>query len=158
MPLLLSFGVVDDGEALLDDAAPLEGVELDDALVSDEAGGVPDIDDDDPVPDAEVEGAEGLVDALDDADPLGIELVEGVDDDDEDDGDGVTVGGDVVLLVDVSRLQPASPRASPAQSSVTNAVFISDPPVSVGLSRGWFSRFNAIEMRAQRWRTNENAE
>jgi hypothetical protein len=149
--LLLSFGVVDDGEALLDDAAPLEGVELDDAFASDEAGGVPDIDDEDPVPDAEVDG-------LVDADPVGVELVEGVDDDDDDDGDGVTVGGDVVLLVDVSRLQPATPRTSPAQSSVTNVVFISDPPVSVGLSHGWFSRFNAIEMRAQPTGTNENAE
>jgi hypothetical protein len=126
--LLLSFGVVDDGDALLDDAAPLEGVELDEVLVSLEAGGVPDIDDDDPVPDADVDG---LGDVLDDADPLGVELVEGVDDDD-DDGDGVTVGGDVVLLVDVSRLQPATPSASPAQSSVTNAVFICDPPMSVG--------------------------
>ena len=78
----------------------------------------------------------GVVDAgdalLDDAAPLGVELVEGVDDDDEDDGEGVTVGGDVVLLVDDSRLQPATPSASPAQSSVTNAVFISVPPMSVG--------------------------
>lgn len=129
MPLLLSFGVVDAGDALLDDAAPPDGVELDELFVSLEAGGVPDIDDD-PVPEAEVDG---LVDALDDADPLGVELVEGVDDDDdEDDGEGVTVGGDVVLLVDDSRLQPATPSASPAQSSVTNAVFISVPPMSVG--------------------------
>jgi hypothetical protein len=145
---LLSFGVVDDGDALLDDAAPLGGVELDDALVSDEAGGVAAIDDDDPVPDADVDG-------LVDADPLGVELVEGAIDDD---GDGVTVGGEVVLLVDASRLQPATPRASPAQSSVTNPVFISDPPVSVGLSHDLFSSFDAITLDAQCRVRNENAE
>jgi len=115
LPLLFSFGAVDDGEPLLDD-----GVELDDALVSDEAGGVPDDDE-------LLGGVAGLIDELDDDEPLGVEDDDGVLDDDDDDGDGVTVGG-AVLLVDVSRLQPASPSASPVQSNVINAIFISDPP------------------------------
>lgn len=118
LPLLFSFGVVDDGEALLDDEDD-DGVELDDALVSDEAGGVLD--------DELLGGVAGLIDELDDDEPLGVAGVAGVLDDDDDDGDGVTVGG-VVLLVDVSRLQPARPSASPVQSNVTNAIFISDPP------------------------------
>ena len=119
LPLLFSFGVVDDGEALLDDEDD-DGVELDDAFVSDEAGGV--ADDDEPLG-----GVAGLIDELDEEEPLGVAGVAGVLDDDDDDGDGVTVGG-VVLLVDVSRLHPARPSASPVQSNVTNAIFISDPP------------------------------
>ena len=120
--MLFSFGAVDDGEPLLDDDDD-DGVELGDALVSDEAGGVPD---DDELLDG-VDGVAGLIDELEDDEPLGVAGVAGVLDDD-DDGDGVTVGGAVVLLVDVSRLQPASPSASPVQSNVTNAIFISDPP------------------------------
>jgi len=118
---LFSFGAVDDGEPLLDDEDD-DGVELDDALVSDEAGGVPDDDE-------LLGGVAGLIDELDDDEPLGVEDDDGVldDDDDDGDGDGVTVGG-AVLLVDVSRLQPASPSASPVQSNVINAIFISDPP------------------------------
>lgn len=119
LPLLFSFGAVDDGAPLLDDEDD-DGVELDDALVSDEAGGV--LDDDELLG-----GVAGLIDELDDDEPLGVAGVAGVLDDDDDDGDGVTVGG-VVLLVDVSRLQPARPSASPVQSKVTNAIFISDPP------------------------------
>jgi hypothetical protein len=58
------------------------------------------------------------------------ELVSGagvvvVDEEGEPDGDGVTTGG-VFGEVDVddSRLQPATPSTSPAQNSVTTAVFI----------------------------------
>ena len=118
LPLLFSFGAVDDGEPVLDDEDD-DGVELDDAFVSDEAGGVLD----DELLDG-VDGAAGLIDELDDDEPLGVAGVDGVLDDDDDDGDGVTVGG-AVLLVDVSRLQPARPSASPVQSNVTNAIFIS---------------------------------
>jgi hypothetical protein len=58
------------------------------------------------------------------------ELVSGagvvVDDEDEPEGDGVTTGGVFgdVDGADDSRLQPATPSTSPAQSSVTTAVFI----------------------------------
>ena len=121
--MLFSFGAVDDGEPLLDDDDD-DGVEFGDVLVSDDAGGVPD---DDELLDG-VDGVAGLIDELDDDEPLGVAGVAGVVDDEDDDGDGVTVGGAVVLLVDVSRLQPARPSASPVQSNVTNAIFISDPP------------------------------
>ena len=131
--MLFSFGAVEDGEPLLDDdeeddGVELDGVELGDGFVSDDDGGVPDEDDDAPVPLDEDGGVDGLIDELDDDEPLGVAGVAGVLDDDEDDGDGVTVGGAVVLLVDDSRLHPARPSASPVQSSVTNAIFISDPP------------------------------
>lgn len=59
------------------------------------------------------------------------ELVSGagvvvVDEEDEPEGDGVTTGGVFgdVDGVDDSRLQPATPSTSPAQNSVTTAVFI----------------------------------
>ena len=59
------------------------------------------------------------------------ELVSGagvvvVEEEDEPDGDGVTTGGVFGDVVDVgdSRLQPATPSTSPAQNSVTTAVFI----------------------------------
>jgi len=48
-----------------------------------------------------------------------------VDDDDEPDGDGVTTGGVFgEVVVDDSRLQPATLRTSPAQNNVAIAVFI----------------------------------
>ena len=120
LPLLLSFGVEDDGE-LLDDGEALD----DELLVSDDAGGVPEADDE--LLDG---GVLGDIDELDDAEPLGDDVVEGgvVDDEDDVDGDGVTTGGVVELLVELSRLQPAMPRTRPVQSSVTNAVFICEPP------------------------------
>ena len=105
---------------VLDDEL-LDGVVLeDDELVSDDAGGVAELDDEAPVPD---DG--GVDEELDDIDPLG-EVDEGgvVDDDDDVEGDGVTVGGVVVDVVDDSRLQPAIPRTSPVQSTVTNTLFI----------------------------------
>lgn len=126
LPLLLSFGVVDDGEPV-----PVGGVLDEDGFVSGDElveGGVPDDVDVDPVP---VDGVvvSGVVEdeEPDDIEPLGVVEVDGVivDDDDDVDGDGVTTGGVVsVVGVDVSRLQPATPRTSPVQSSVTNAVFI----------------------------------
>jgi len=66
--------------------------------------------------------AAGGVAELDDIEPLGD--VGGVVDDDDVDGDGVTTGGVVVDVVGLSRLQPARPRTSPVQSSVTSALFI----------------------------------
>jgi hypothetical protein len=116
LPLLLSFGVVDAGEdelGELDDDAPVDGEALDDELVSEDAGGVPELDDDAP-------GVEDDIDPLDDLPDGGVVL-----DDDDVEGDGVTTGGVVpVVGVDDSRLQPAIPSTSPVQSSVTNALFI----------------------------------
>ena len=95
--------------------AVVVGAELE--LVSDEVpdGGVLDelLDDEDG-------GVVGLIDELDDVEP-----VEGgvVDEDDDVDGDGVTTGG-VVDVVLVSRWQPASPNAIPVQSNVTKAALL----------------------------------
>jgi len=109
--LLLSFGAVD--------VAPELGV-LDDELLSEDAGGVAELDDE-PVP-LDDDEVSGVADELDDIEPLGD--VGGVVDDDDVDGDGVTTGGVVVDVVGLSRLQPARPRTSPVQSSVTSALFI----------------------------------
>jgi hypothetical protein len=121
---LFSFGVVDVAPELgmLDDDELLDGVALDDdVLVSDDAGGV-----------AELEDEGGVDEGLDDIEPLG-EVDEGgvVDDDDDVDGDGVTVGG-VVDVVDASRLQPAIPRTSPVQTTVNNTLFIVSLRVLMG--------------------------
>jgi hypothetical protein len=127
LPLFSEFGVVEV-------AAPVEaGVE---ALVDDDV-------DDGEVPEAadelvsEDDGLldDGLLDALDDVDGGVLGAIDELDDvelgggvvvldDDEVDGDGVTTGGVVLVVVDVSRLQPATPSTRPAQSSVTNARFI----------------------------------
>ena len=117
LPLLLSFGV--------DDAAPELGGVDDDVLVSDDAGGVPELDDEAPVP-LDDDDVPGVVEVEPDIDPLGVVDVDGgvVDDDDEVDGDGVTTGGVVLVVVDVSRVQPAIPSTSPVQSNVTSALFI----------------------------------
>lgn len=129
--MLFSFGVVDVAPELgvLDDDELLGVVLEDEVLVSDDAGGVPELDDEAPVPD---DGGDDD-DELDDIDPLG-EVDEGgvVDDDDDVDGDGVTVGGVVVDVVDDSRLQPAIPRTSPVQSTVTNTLFIVNLRVLMG--------------------------
>jgi len=116
----VSFGVVDVGEdelGELDDDAPVDGEALDDdELVSGDAGGVPELDDDAPgVDDDEPDD----IDPLDDVPEGGVVL-----DDDDVEGDGVTTGGVVPVVVDDSRLQPAIPSTSPVQSSVTNALFI----------------------------------
>jgi hypothetical protein len=115
--LVLSLGVVGAGEdelGGLDDDEPVDGEALDDdELVSDDAGGVPELDDDAP-------GVEDDIDPLDDLPDGGVVL-----DDDDVEGEGVTTGGVVpVVGVDDSRLQPAIPSTSPVQSSVTNALFI----------------------------------
>ncbi|HET8877684.1 MAG TPA: hypothetical protein VFO53_15245 [Casimicrobiaceae bacterium] len=104
MPLFASFGVVDVGA---------DELELDDELVSGDAGGVLALDDD----------VLGVDDGLDDIDPLDDEGGV-VDEEDDVEGDGVTTGGVVPGVVDDSRLQPAMPSTSPVQSSVTNALFI----------------------------------
>lgn len=116
-PLLLSFGVVDVGE--LDDALPVApGAELLDDVSDELVDGV--LDDEDEDEDGGVLGVDDIDDEL--------ELdggVAGVDDDDEVDGDGVTTGGVVdVVLVDDSRLQPARPSTTPVQRTVIKAVFI----------------------------------
>ena len=118
LPLLFSFGVVDVAPELgvLDDDELLDGGVVEDVLVSDDAGGVPELDGEAPVPD---EGGVADIDPLGEVDEGGV-----VDDDDDVDGDGVTVGGVVVDGVDDSRLQPAIPRTSPVQSTVTNTLFI----------------------------------
>ena len=107
LPLFVSLGVVD--------VAPELGVLDDELLLGGVAGGV-ELDDDAP----------GVADEELDVEPLGDGDVDGgVVDDDDVDGDGVTVGGVVPLVVDDSRLQPATPRTSPVQSNVINALFIS---------------------------------
>lgn len=73
----------------------------------------------------EVDGgvAGAMLEELDEPVPgAGVVVV----DEDEPDGDGVTTGGVFgdVDVVDDSRLQPATPNTSPAQNSVTIAVFI----------------------------------
>jgi len=118
LPLLFSFGVVDVAPELgmLDDE---DDVELDGVLL---LGGVDALDDD-----SDDEGGVvlGLIDELDD-----VELSGGVDgvvvDDDGDvEGDGVTTGGVLLVVDDDSRLQPATPTMTPAQSNATKALFIS---------------------------------
>lgn len=128
LPLLFSFGVVDVAPELgvLDDDELLDGGVVEDVLVSDDAGGVPELDDEAPVP---VEDG-GVAEELGDIEPLGEVDEGGVVDDD--DGDGVTVGGVVVDGVDDSRLQPAIPRTSPVQSTVTNTLFIVNLRVLMG--------------------------
>ncbi|MGE5170159.1 MAG: hypothetical protein ACM3JC_07275 [Rudaea sp.] len=126
--LLLSFGVVVfgalDAALLVPPAAEL----LDD--VSDElAGGVVDDDDDDD------DGALvlGVEDIGEDVEVDGG--VEGVvvDDDDDVEGDGVTTGGVVeVVVVDDSRLHPARPSTTPVQRTVINALFIAISKVDEG--------------------------
>ena len=87
-------------------------------------------------------GVVGLIDELDDVEP-----VEGgvVDEDDDVDGDGVTTGG-VVDVVLVSRWQPASPNAIPVQSNVTKAallIVVSRSSLKEGCMHG-FSSFDAM--------------
>ena len=103
--IILSGAVVVD-EELESDGVPVDGVlELE---LDDDDGGVLGLDDV----------------ALDDDDGDGVDFVAGLIDDEEDvDGDGVTTGG-VVEVVLVSRWQPASPSARPVQSSVTTATLI----------------------------------
>jgi hypothetical protein len=116
LPFVPSLGVLDVELLLgvLDDEAD-DGVldesddELDDGVLDD-------------VP-APADDVLGVADELDDIEPLGVDGGV-VDDDDDVDGDGVTTGGVVLDVDDVSRLQPAIPRTSPVQSNVTSALFI----------------------------------
>jgi hypothetical protein len=118
LPLLLSFGAVDDGEPV-----PLAGGVLVDVLPD---GGAADVDDEPVAVDGVVVVSGVVDDEFDDIEPLGVVEVDGVvvDDDEDVDGDGVTTGGVVDVVDGVSRLQPATPTTSPVQSSVTKAVFI----------------------------------
>lgn len=69
-------------------------------------------------------GVLGLIDELDDVEPVVEGGVDGVIDEEDDvDGDGVTTGGDVDVVL-VSRWQPASPNAIPVQSNVTKAALL----------------------------------
>lgn len=115
LPLLFSFGVVDVVPELgvLDEE---DEVELGGVLL----GGVDALDDDS---DVEGDAMLGVVDELDDVELLGG--VDGVVEDDDVEGDGVTTGGVLLVVDDVSRLQPATPMATPAQSNATKALFIS---------------------------------
>lgn len=95
-------------------------------------------------------GVLGLIEELDEEDGgvLGV-----VDDGDEVDGAGVTTGGLVRVDVFVSRWQPASPSARPAQSSVAKAVPLI--VVSKGVEGKCIrrvSRFGAIVLRVARRR------
>ena len=98
---------------ILSGAAAVEPLELElEAGVADvDGGGVAVLDDDG--------GALGLIDELDDEPALG-----GVEDDEDDDGDGVTTGGVVVDVVFDSRWQPETPSAMPVQSNVTRAALL----------------------------------
>jgi hypothetical protein len=130
---LLSFGAVD---VALDDVL---GVVDDEVVLPDEGvaedGAFDDVSDDEV--DAGGVALDGLLDGallsvelgiVDDEDDDIEPLVAGgvvVDDDDEVDGDGVTTGGVVLVVVgDVSRLHPATPTTSPLTSNAINAVFI----------------------------------
>jgi hypothetical protein len=72
------------------------------------------------------------------------------DEDDDVDGDGVTTGGVVFDVDDVSRLHPATPRTTPLASSTINAVFIaiSNRVESWVAPRG-FSRIGAMQKRVR---------
>ena len=118
------FGVVDvaapvefGDEELIDDDEDDGDVLEADELVSDDDGLPDELDDGDG-------GVLGDIEELEDDELGGVDGVV-VLDDDEVDGDGVTTGGVVLVVVDDSRLQPATPRTRPAQSSVINARFIS---------------------------------
>lgn len=130
--LLSLFGVVDVGELALlleDPDVPLEDDLSDDGDVLDDGGELiapaPDVEF---VPDdveLDVEPVDDDGDVVDDEDGGVVDDDDGgVVDDEDDDGDGVTVGGDVVLDVFDSRWQPATPSARPVQSSVTKVTLL----------------------------------
>lgn len=124
LPLFSEFGVVEvaapvelgEEELIDDDVDGGDVLVADDELVSDDGGLLDELDDVDG-------GVLGAIVELDDVELDGAGGVVVVDDD-EVDGDGVTTGGVVPVVVDDSRLQPATPSTRPAQSSVTNARFI----------------------------------
>ena len=123
MPLSLFMSAVDGLFIILSGAAVLELLELDEGGVPDDVvdGGVV----------LDVDGALGLIDELDDVEPV---LGGGVDDED-DEGAGVTTGGVVELVVFDSRWQPATPSAMPVQSSVTRAAFLIVISMYIGLTK-----------------------
>ena len=114
---------VDPGVADIDELE-LEGAVLDDELVS--AGGVVVALDEGMLDVDDVSAGGVVVDGIEvELDVLGAGDID--DEDEELDGEGVTTGGVVVDVDDGSRLHPATPRATPVQRIVINAVFIRSP-------------------------------
>jgi hypothetical protein len=110
-----------DDDALVSDDVPDDGVadEEDDDVDGDDVPGLVDeLDDDDG-------GVLGLIEELDEVEPVEgvVDGVVVVVDEDDVDGDGVTTGG-VVADVFVSRWQPATPSARPVHSSVTKVALL----------------------------------
>jgi hypothetical protein len=96
------------------------GAVVPDGALDEVDGAVAGVDDDEL--DDDDGGELGLIAELDDVEPVLGGVV--VDDDDEVDGDGVTTGGVVDVVVLVSRWQPATPSAMPVQSNVTRAALL----------------------------------
>jgi len=107
LPLSFSMSGVDGLFIILSGAAAAELLELVSGAV------VPD--------DVDGGGALGLIDELDDVEPV---LGGGVDEEEDDDGDGVTTGGVVDDVVLDSRWQPETPSAMPVQSNVMRAALL----------------------------------
>src|SRR6478672_11553876 len=114
LPLSFSMSGVDGLFIILSGAADVELLELVSgaAAPDDVDGGVAALEDDG--------GALGLIDELDEVEPV----LGGVVDDEDDDGDGVTTGGVVDDVVLDSRWQPETPSAIPANSNVTRAALL----------------------------------
>jgi len=116
LPLSFSISGVDGLFIILSGAADVELLELvSGAVVCDDVdgGGVAVLEDDG--------GALGLIEELDDVEPV---LGGVVEDDEDDDGDGVTTGGVVDDVVFDSRWQPETPSTMPVQSNVTRAALL----------------------------------
>ena len=129
--MLSLLGVVEAGEPAplleADPDVPLADDEPDEGIDELDVEGVELVPAAEPVPD----GVELDIEPLDDGGEVVDEDGGVVDDDDggvvvdeDDDGDGVTVGGDVVLDVLDSRWQPATPNARPVQSNVINVALL----------------------------------
>jgi hypothetical protein len=121
---------------ILSGAAAVELLELvSDGGVDDVDGGV-ELEDDG--------GALGLIDELDDVEPVlggGV-----VDDEDDVEGDGFTTGGVLELVVFDSRWQPETPSAMPVHSNVTTAALLIVISKSVNEGNAIrFSRFGATD-------------
>jgi hypothetical protein len=119
--IILSGAAPVDDDALVSDDVPDDGVadEEDDDVDGDDVPGLVDeLDDDDG-------GVLGLIEELDEVEPVEgvVDGVVVVVDEDDVDGEGVTTGG-VVADVFVSRWQPATPSARPVHSSVTKVALL----------------------------------
>jgi hypothetical protein len=119
--IILSGAAPVDDDALVSDDVPDDGVadEEDDDVDGDDVPGLVDeLDGDDG-------GVLGLIEELDEVEPVEgvVDGVVVVVDEDDVDGEGVTTGG-VVADVFVSRWQPATPSARPVHSSVTKVALL----------------------------------